>query len=206
MCRRRQLAERGAGDFGEAEVENFCLAAPVTKMLAGLMSRWTMPLEWAASRASAISMAKFENGVRDRGTAGDGVLERFAFEALHGDEGFAVFLADVVDGADVGVIEGRGGSGFAVEAFECLRILGDGVGKKFEGDEAAEARVFAFIYDAHSAATEFLDRCGNGRWFGRSFGRVRERSHVRRQGLVSQLKLPGVASLSFAGCSFGREV
>src|ERR1700728_4819164 len=30
----------------------------VTKMLAGLMSRWTMPWECAASRPSAISMAR----------------------------------------------------------------------------------------------------------------------------------------------------
>ena len=38
------------------------LACPrsVTKMLAGLMSRWTIPLAWAASRASAISIAKCE--------------------------------------------------------------------------------------------------------------------------------------------------
>ena len=34
-------------------------------------------------------------------------------------------FADVVDGADVGMIERGGGLGFALEALESLRIVGD---------------------------------------------------------------------------------
>ena len=52
----------------------------------------------------------------------------------------AVLIVDFVDGADVGVIEGGGGSGFAFEAVEGLRVFGEFVGEKFEGDEAAELR------------------------------------------------------------------
>ena len=40
-------------DFREAEVEHFARPARVMKILAGLMSRWTMPARCAASSASA---------------------------------------------------------------------------------------------------------------------------------------------------------
>jgi len=49
---------------------------------------------------------------------GDHVLERGTVEKFHGDEGAAVFFADVMDGADVRMIQRRGGAGFAFEAFK----------------------------------------------------------------------------------------
>ena len=79
-----------------------------------------------------------------------------AVEKFHGDEGAAFGFADVVDGADVGVIEGGSGLGFALEASERLRVGGDVFGEKFECDEAMEAGVFGFVDDAHAAATEFV--------------------------------------------------
>ena len=53
----------------------------------------------------------------------------------------AVVFADVVDGADIGMIEGGGGFGFALEAFEGLRVASEIVGEEFESDGAIEARV-----------------------------------------------------------------
>jgi len=38
-------------------------------------------------------------------TPGDAVLQHVSVQKLHGDEGPAVFLADVVDGADVRMIQ-----------------------------------------------------------------------------------------------------
>ena len=72
--------------------------------------------------------------------AGDEMLQRHAVEELHGDEGLlAILFADFMDGADVGMIQRRGGSGFAPEAFQGLRVLRDIVGQKFQGDEASKA-------------------------------------------------------------------
>ena len=66
-------------------------------------------------------------------------------------------LVNFVDGADVGVVESGGGTSLAAETFERLRIVSYVVGQEFQGDKAAEAGVFRFIYDAHSAAAELLD-------------------------------------------------
>jgi hypothetical protein len=89
--------------------------------------------------------------------AHDEVLEGLPVEEFHGDESFASFVADVVDSANVGVIEGRGGLGFTLEAGEDLRVAGYIVGKKFKSDKAMKTSVFRFVNDAHASATELLD-------------------------------------------------
>ena len=101
--------------------------------------------------------ADFEKAFEFERAAGDDVLESGAVEKFHGDEGAAVVFADVVDRADVGMVQGGGGAGFALEAIERLWIVREIVGEKFESDEAAEAGVFGFVDDAHSAAAEFFD-------------------------------------------------
>jgi len=89
--------------------------------------------------------------------SGDEVLEGGAVEELHGDEGAAVFFADVVDGADIGVVESGGGFGFAAEALEGLAVGGEFFGEKFEGDEAIEAGVLRFVNHTHTATAEAFE-------------------------------------------------
>ncbi len=87
----------------------------------------------------------------------DLVLEGLAVEQLHHDVRTAVFFADVVDRADVGMIQRGRGLRLAPEAFERLRVAGQIFRKEFQGDEAAEIGVFRFVNHAHAAATEFFD-------------------------------------------------
>ena len=49
-------------------------------------------------------------------SGGDLVVEGFAVEVRHRDEGVPLDLVDFVDGADVGVVERGGGLGLAEEA------------------------------------------------------------------------------------------
>ena len=85
------------------------------------------------------------------------MLERVAFEILHGDEQPPLMLGDLIDGANVGVIQSRGGAGFATKTLEGLRILGNVIGQKFEGDEAAEFCVFGLVNNAHATTAELLN-------------------------------------------------
>ena len=89
--------------------------------------------------------------------AGYQVLERAAIEILHGDKGVAVLLRDLVNCADVGVIQRGCGSCFATEPFKRLRVAGDVFRKEFQRNEAAELVVLGFVDDAHASTTEFLD-------------------------------------------------
>ena len=68
-----------------------------------------------------------------------------------------LLLANFVDRANVGMIEGRSGAGLAAETFERLRVARDVIRKKFQSDEAAKFGVFRFVDDAHAATTEPVD-------------------------------------------------
>ncbi len=65
-----------------------------------------------------------------------------------------VLLADVVERADVRMVELRDRAGFAVEPLAELRISGEGFGQDLDGDDAIEARVAGLVDLAHAAGAE----------------------------------------------------
>ena len=69
----------------------------------------------------------------------------------------ALHLADVVDGADIRMIQRRCRPGFAAEALECREISRHVVGQELQGNKAAEKRVLGLVHDAHPALAESLD-------------------------------------------------
>ncbi len=91
------------------------------------------------------------------GTAGDAMLQGYAVQKFHGNERLLAVLADFVDGADIGMVEGRSGASLAAEALQRLRVARHFVGKELEGDEAAEVGVFGLVDYSHAAAAEFVD-------------------------------------------------
>src|SRR5208282_218471 len=90
--------------------------------------------------------------VEFHGTVADEMLQGRAVEVLHDDEGLAVLLANVVDGADIRMVERGRSPGLAAEALERLAVSGYIFGEEFQGDEAVEAGVLGLVDDAHAAA------------------------------------------------------
>ena len=107
---------------------------------------------------------QFEQLLELEWTALDLVLKGCAFQILHGDESFAVLLADVVDGANIGMVQGGSRLRLTLETAEGLRIFGDVFRKELQGHEAVQPRVFGFVDHAHSAATQAFNDAvvGNG--------------------------------------------
>src|SRR5205085_1668174 len=85
---------------------------------------------------------------------GDDLGEGPAFEVGHGEEEGAADLADVVDGAEVGVVDGGGGAGLAEEALARLRAVAGGEGGDLEGDAAVELRVVRQVDRPHAALAQ----------------------------------------------------
>jgi hypothetical protein len=72
-------------------------------------------------------------------------------------EGLALVLADVINSADIGVIECGGSLRLALEPFQGLPVLGEFFGQELQGDGALELGVLGLIDHAHAAATEPLN-------------------------------------------------
>src|SRR5207253_3163435 len=75
----------------------------------------------------------------------------------HGNESLTIFLTDVVNRANILMIQSRRRLRLALEAGQCLRVSGDFFGQKLEGNEAMQPRVLGFIHHTHTAAPELLD-------------------------------------------------
>jgi len=67
-------------------------------------------------------------------------------------------FGDLVDDANVGMIEGRGGTSFALEPRKRLRAPQKRLGQELQGHLALKAQVESFVHHAHPATAElFLD-------------------------------------------------
>ena len=87
----------------------------------------------------------------------DQVLQGRAIEKLHHDERIPILLTDIVNHADVGMIERGSSLGFPLETRECLRVFRYVIRQKFERYETVKPGVLGFVDHAHTAAAEFLD-------------------------------------------------
>jgi hypothetical protein len=77
-----------------------------------------------------------------------------AVDELHEEEVEAAGLTEVVDGDDVGMIEGREGVGLFFEAQGEFRVEGAFGSEEFEGDDPVEGALACLVDDAHAAPAE----------------------------------------------------
>ncbi len=82
------------------------------------------------------------------------VGERLPFEELHHQEIGAILVADVVQRADVRMIQRRDSACFAIEPFTELRIAGELRRQDFDGDVASQPRIARAIDFAHPARSK----------------------------------------------------
>ena len=146
-----------AGQLGQSEVEDFGLPAFGDENVRRLDVAVHDFLGVRGIKRIGDFDGQGEQGLGVHGLARDAVLQRDPVEKLHGDEGLAVLLANVVNGADVGMIQGGSGLGLALEAGQGLRVAGDFLGQKLEGHKTMKPRVFRLIDHAHTAAAQLLD-------------------------------------------------
>jgi hypothetical protein len=109
-----------------------CEQRGYTKMFAGLMSRWMIPLEWAASKASAIRMLR-SSTVSISSALPAIVCRRVWLKQFHGDESSPIAFVDLIDRADMRVIQRRGSLGFTLESAESLCVIGKVIGEELNG-------------------------------------------------------------------------
>ncbi len=145
------------GHLGKTKVKNFGVAAFGDKNIGGL----DVAVNDVFGVRSVERVGDFDCESQEvfdvHGAAVDAVLERLAIEKFHGDEGVAILLADIVNRADVGMVQCGGGLRFTLESRQSLWIAGDILRQKFQRDESLEARVFGLVNDTHASAAELFD-------------------------------------------------
>ena len=140
---------------GQAEVHDDRLAAPVEHDVGRLQVAVDDPVVVGVLHGPGDACGRSgrpRRGSRNRpGPTRRG--ERFASNEGHGQEVGAVDLADVVDGADVGVLEGGGRLGLADEPGGGGRAVAGQAGD-LEGDRAVEDCVVGQVDGPHAAGPE----------------------------------------------------
>src|ERR1700735_2451160 len=90
------------------------------------------------------------------GLAANAVFESPALEQLHGDKRTSVKFSDIVNGANVGVIERGCRARFAAESLDGLRVLRNIVGKELQRNVAAQPRVLSLVNHTYASAPELF--------------------------------------------------
>ncbi len=85
------------------------------------------------------------------------MLEGSAVHEFHGDKRPAVLLADLVDRADMGMIQRGCRTRLPPKAFQSLWVLREVFGEKFERDKPAEGWILGFVNNTHAAAAQLFD-------------------------------------------------
>ena len=115
------------------------------------------PLRVRASRASASWIAVSTIAGTAARACDEPCPQRLALEQLHHEERRALVLADVVQRADVGVVQAGDGPRFAREARAALSVGAQFCGEDLDGDRAVEAGVAGLVDLAHSARADAVD-------------------------------------------------
>ena len=132
--------------------------ARVIMTLPGFKSRCTIPRRCAASRAEADLHAVAQEVLHRQGSLREPLRERLAVDQLEHE--VVQLLApnrlapDVVERADVGVVEGGDALRLALEARLELGVGGEVRGEELQGHVAIEAGVPGLVDLAHAAGPE----------------------------------------------------
>ena len=141
-------------EFGETEVENLHLAALGDENVCRLDVAVHDALGMRRLQCVRDLQSPVQQSGQGNGLVADSLAQGLPFEQLHGDEGTPLIFVDLVDGADVGMIEGRGGAGLAFKSLQCSRLDGGTFRKELQSDQTAQTNVLGFIHHAHAALTQ----------------------------------------------------
>jgi hypothetical protein len=87
----------------------------------------------------------------------DAMPERLPLQQFHGDEGSPIGLVNLVDRADVRVVQGGRSLGLPLETAESLCVVGEFVGKELQRYVATELEVFGLIHHTHAPAANLAE-------------------------------------------------
>src|SRR5208282_1112246 len=104
--------------------------------------------------------------------AGNAMPQRLPVEKLHRDERLAVVFADLINRADIGMVQGGSSLCLTLKAAQCLRVCRESVRKELQRHEAPKLGVLSLVHNAHSAATDLAQDAVVGNRAARCWRRI----------------------------------
>ena len=89
-----------------------------------------------------------------QGLSCNATLKSLSIHQFHRNEGLAFALVDFVNRADIGMVQGGGGSGLTLKALKCLMVAREFFWQEFQGYAATQLRIFSLIHHSHAAAAQ----------------------------------------------------
>ncbi len=118
----------GMFDFGQSEIENLDMPALGDKNIRGLDVTVHDSLGVRGVEAVCNFNGESEHGIVIERFFGNQVLERRAIEKFHGNERLLVVFADLVNRADIWMVQRGSGTRLPAKALQSLRIAREFVG------------------------------------------------------------------------------
>ena len=115
-----------------------------------------MPLACAASQRVRDLDGQFEKHIDLQRLLPDALLEGLPFQQLHGDKVAAIGLPDLIDSADIRMVQGRGGPGFTLKTLQRRSVLFQFAGQKLQRDVPAQIDVLGFVHHSHAATAQLV--------------------------------------------------
>jgi hypothetical protein len=84
------------------------------------------------------------------------MFEGLALQVLQADEVLAIGFIDVINRANVGMVQSRGGLGLALGAFQSLPVPRQFLRQKLQCNGTLEPSVFRLVDHSHPATTQLL--------------------------------------------------
>src|SRR5579872_3925035 len=101
---------------------------------------------------------------------GNQVLQSNPIQELHYDEGFVLVLPDVVNGANVGVIQSRSGLRFALKSGQRLWVAEDLFWQELERNKAMQTGILGLVDHTHPAPAQLLNDAVMGDYLPNELG------------------------------------
>ncbi len=143
--------------FGQPEIENLRLTSIRHKDVRWLDVPMDDSLRVCGVERVGDLDAQIEHRFDLQRLASDPVPECLPLQQFHGDEGSPIGLVNLVDRANIRVVQRGRSLGLPLKTAESLCVVGEFVGKELKGNVATELQVFCLIHHAHAATADLAE-------------------------------------------------
>ena len=142
--------------LGQTKVQNLRLAAIRHENVRRLDVPMDDPLRVRGLERVGDLDGEVKQFVRLERLARNAMLQGLSLQQLHRDEGLAFVLVDVVNRADVGMVERGRRLRFPLESFQSLPVPGEFCRQKLQGHSALQLAVLGLVHYPHAPAAQLL--------------------------------------------------